>query len=77
MIAWAKANPGKLTVGTNGEGDFPHMTFEHLGVSANIKFTHVAYKGVSQVVTDLAGGQLMVGIALGLVVLHCMLVLVP
>lgn len=63
MIAWAKANPGKLTVGTNGEGGFPHMTFEHLGVAANIKFTHVPYKGASQVVTDLAGGQLMVGIA--------------
>ena len=63
MIAWAKANPGKLTVGTNGEGGFPHMTFEYLGVSANFKFTHVPYKGASQVVTDLAGGQLMVGVA--------------
>jgi len=63
MIAWAKANPGRLTVGTNGEGGFPHMTFEHLGISANIKFTHVPYKGASQIVTDLAGGQLMVGIA--------------
>ena len=63
MIAWAKANPGKLTVGTNGEGGFPHMTFEHLAMSANIKFTHVPYKGAAQIVTDLAGGQLMVGIA--------------
>jgi tripartite-type tricarboxylate transporter receptor subunit TctC len=63
MIAWAKANPGKLTVGTNGEGGFPHMTFEHLAISANIKFTHVPYKGAAQIVTDLAGGQVMVGIA--------------
>jgi tripartite-type tricarboxylate transporter receptor subunit TctC len=63
MIAWAKANPGKLTVGTNGEGGFPHMTFEHLAIAANIKFTHVPYKGAAQIVTDLAGGQLMVGIA--------------
>jgi tripartite-type tricarboxylate transporter receptor subunit TctC len=63
MIAWAKANPGKLTVGTNGEGGFPHMTFEHLAMSANIKFTHVPYKGAAQIVTDLAGGQLMVGVA--------------
>jgi len=30
MIAWAKANPGKLTVATNGEGGFPHLAFEHL-----------------------------------------------
>ena len=63
MLAWAKANPGKLTVGTNGEGGFPHMTFERLGIAANITFTHVPYKGASQVITDLAGGQLMAGVA--------------
>ena len=30
MIAYAKANPGRLTVATNGEGGFPHLAFEHL-----------------------------------------------
>ncbi len=30
MVAYAKANPGKLTVATNGEGGFPHLAFEHL-----------------------------------------------
>src|SRR6266545_3599162 len=30
MVAYAKANPGRLTVATNGEGGFPHLAFEHL-----------------------------------------------
>src|SRR5256885_16548199 len=30
MVRYAKANPGKLTVATNGEGGFPHLAFEHL-----------------------------------------------
>src|SRR2546428_6361911 len=34
MVAWAKANPGKLTVATNGEGGFPHLAFEQLRVMA-------------------------------------------
>ena len=62
MITWAKANPGKLTVASNGEGGFPHLTFEHLAKAAGITFTHIPYKGSAAVVTDLAGGQVMVGI---------------
>jgi tripartite-type tricarboxylate transporter receptor subunit TctC len=62
MIAYAKANPGKLTVGTNGEGGFPHLTFEHLAQAGNFTFTHIPYKGANQVITDLMGGQIMVGI---------------
>ncbi len=62
MIEWAKANPGKLTLGTNGEGGFPHLAFEHLAQTANFKFTHVPYKGASQIITDLAGGQVMIAI---------------
>src|SRR5437588_10757260 len=41
MIAYAKANPGKLTVATNGEGGFPHLAFEHLRVMGGFSFTHV------------------------------------
>jgi tripartite-type tricarboxylate transporter receptor subunit TctC len=62
MIAWAKANPGKLTVGSNGEGGFPHLTFEHLAKAADFTFTHVPYKGSAAVITDMAGGQVMLGI---------------
>jgi tripartite-type tricarboxylate transporter receptor subunit TctC len=62
MIAWAKANPGKLTVASNGEGGFPHLVFEHLAKTAGITFTHVPYKGTAQIVTDMVGGQVMASI---------------
>jgi tripartite-type tricarboxylate transporter receptor subunit TctC len=62
MIAWAKANPGRLTLGTNGEGSFPHLAFESLRTMAGFTFTHVPYKGASQILTDVMGGQLMLGI---------------
>ena len=62
MIAWAKEHPGELTVGTNGEGGFPHLTFEYLAKTAKFEFTHVPYKGASQIIPDLIGGQIMVGL---------------
>jgi tripartite-type tricarboxylate transporter receptor subunit TctC len=62
MIAYAKANPGKLTVGTNGEGGFPHLAFEHLRVMGKFTFAHIPYKGSAQIATDLIGGQVMAGI---------------
>jgi tripartite-type tricarboxylate transporter receptor subunit TctC len=58
LIAYARANPGKLTVGTNGEGGFPHLAFEDLRLQANIKYLHVPYKGSSQIATELMGGQI-------------------
>jgi len=61
MIAWAKANPGKLSLATNGEGGFPHLAFELLGVMAHFKFLHVPYKGASQIATDVIGGQVQLG----------------
>jgi tripartite-type tricarboxylate transporter receptor subunit TctC len=62
MIAWAKANPGKLTVATNGDGGYPHLAFEYLAKMGGFKFAHVPYKGDSQVVADVIGGQVPVGI---------------
>ncbi len=62
MIAYAKANPGKLTVATNGEGGFPHLAFEQLRVMAGFTFTHVPYKGSAQIATDVIGGQVQVAI---------------
>lgn len=62
MIAYAKANPGKLTVATNGEGGFPHLAFEQLRVMAGFTFTHVPYKGSAQIVTDVIGGQVQAAI---------------
>ena len=62
MVAYAKANPGKLTVATNGEGGFPHLAFEHLRTMAGITYTHVPYKGSAAIATDIIGGQVQVGI---------------
>jgi tripartite-type tricarboxylate transporter receptor subunit TctC len=62
MVAWAKANPGKLTLATNGEGGFPHLAFENLAAMGGFKFQHVPYKGASQIVTDVMGGQVQLGI---------------
>ena len=62
MIAYAKANPGKLSVATNGEGGFPHLVFEHLRMMGNFSYNHIPYKGSAQIVTDLMGGQVQAGI---------------
>lgn len=62
MVAWAKANPGKLSLATNGEGGFPHLAFEHFAAMGGFKFQHVPYKGASQIATDVIGGQVQLGI---------------
>ena len=62
MIAYAKANPGKLTVATNGEGGFPHLAMEDMRIRGSFTYTHVPYKGSAQIVGDLIGGQVMAGI---------------
>ena len=62
MVKYAKANPGKLTVATNGEGGFPHLAFEHLRTMAGFTYTHIPYKGSAAIATDIIGGQVMVGI---------------
>ena len=62
LITWCKEHPGKLTVGTNGEGGYPHLTFEFLSRKAGFTFLHVPYKGAVQVTVDLLGGQVMAGV---------------
>jgi tripartite-type tricarboxylate transporter receptor subunit TctC len=62
MVAYAKANPGKLTVATNGEGGFPHLAFENLRTMAGITYTHVPYKGSAAIATDVIGGQVQAAI---------------
>lgn len=61
MVKFAKANPGKLTVATNGEGGFPHLAFEHLRTMADFSYTHVPYKGSAAIATDIIGGQVLAG----------------
>jgi tripartite-type tricarboxylate transporter receptor subunit TctC len=57
MIAYAKANPGKVTVASNGEGGFPHLAMEHLRLMAGFTYNHIPYKGSAQIATDVMGGQ--------------------
>ncbi len=62
MVQYAKANPGRLTVATNGEGGFPHLAFEHLRAMGGFTYTHVPYKGSAAIATDIIGGQVQAGI---------------
>jgi len=62
MVDWAKANPGKLTLASNGEGGFPHLAFENLAIMGGFTFQHIPYKGAAQIATDVIGGQVQLGI---------------
>ena len=61
LIAWAKANPGKLSFGSPGTGTAQHLNFERLLVQTDARMVHVPYKGASQLMTDLLAGNLPVG----------------
>jgi len=58
FIDYAKANPGKISYGTGGHASGGHLVGEGLAALANIKMTHIPYKGGSPAFTDLVGGQL-------------------
>src|SRR6478609_1212312 len=58
FIAYAKANPDKLTIGSAGVGTVTHLANELLRREAGIKFTHVPYRSTSNSITDLIGGQI-------------------
>lgn len=58
LIAHAKANPGKLSVGTPGIGSPHHLALAMLNVSAKIDLTHVPYRGTAPALNDLLGGQI-------------------
>ena len=58
LIAYARANPAKLTFGTTGEGAFLHFATELLRTKAGFTYLHVPYKTYVNVVTDLIGGRL-------------------
>jgi tripartite-type tricarboxylate transporter receptor subunit TctC len=58
LVKFAKANPGKLNYGTSGVGSINQFASELLAEAADIKMTHVPYKGMGPAVTDLLGGQI-------------------
>ena len=57
LIAYVKANPGKLSVASPGIGSGPHMSLELLKLMADIDIIHVPYRGGGQAISDLLGGQ--------------------
>src|SRR5262245_15639071 len=60
FIAYAKANPGKISVGTGGHGSTGHMASTLMMMSTGIKMVHLPYRGESLAMTDLLGGQVQV-----------------
>jgi tripartite-type tricarboxylate transporter receptor subunit TctC len=58
LITYAKANPNRVTFGSNGEGSFSHMTIEMLRVMAGFTYVHVPFKGGAQIATNLLGGHI-------------------
>jgi tripartite-type tricarboxylate transporter receptor subunit TctC len=60
FIAYAKANPGKINMGSPGVGTTPHMAGELFKFMTGVDMAHVAYRGSPQVLTDLLGGQVQV-----------------
>jgi tripartite-type tricarboxylate transporter receptor subunit TctC len=57
LISKAKAQPGKLTYGSSGEGSASHLTVELFQQAAGIEMLHVPYKGAAPAIADLLGGQ--------------------
>ena len=57
MIAYAKANPGKLNIGTAGHGSVAHIASEYLQASAGIKLTNVPFAGSTPLIQALLSGD--------------------
>ena len=71
FVAYARANPGKLNMGSSGNGSGSHLAAEEFMMASGTKFAHVPYRGGGQVISDLLGGQIQLTfIALGLAVEH-------
>ena len=58
LVAYAKANPGKLTVGSWGNGSQPHIVQSFMDLNFGTQTLHVPYKGEALLLTDLIGGQI-------------------
>jgi tripartite-type tricarboxylate transporter receptor subunit TctC len=58
LIAYAKANPGKVSFGSSGNGSSIHLSGELFNTLAKVEMVHVPYKGSAPAVTDLVGGQI-------------------
>jgi tripartite-type tricarboxylate transporter receptor subunit TctC len=59
LIAYAKANPGKMSYSSTGTGTSPHLLVEELAMKAGVQFLHVPYKGNADSTQALLGGHVM------------------
>ncbi len=58
LIAYAKANPGKINFGSAGNGSTPHLSGELLKSMAKVEMTHVPYRGTGPAMSDLVAGHI-------------------
>jgi tripartite-type tricarboxylate transporter receptor subunit TctC len=63
LIAYAKANPGKVNYGSAGVGSVNHITGEYFARAAGITLLHVPYRGTGPALTDLLGGHIPMALA--------------
>jgi tripartite-type tricarboxylate transporter receptor subunit TctC len=59
LIAWAKANPGKLSYGSTGVLTSPHLTMEDIAQRTGIELNHIPFKGSADMMQAILGGQIM------------------
>jgi tripartite-type tricarboxylate transporter receptor subunit TctC len=67
LVAYAKANPGRLSYGSSGSGTMQHLIGESIKLATGMDILHVPYKGGGPAINDLLGGQ--VDLAVGNVIL--------
>jgi tripartite-type tricarboxylate transporter receptor subunit TctC len=71
LIAYAKANPGKINYGSSGPGGISHLAAELFRSAAGIDIVHVPYRGAAPAVQDLLAGQVqMVVLDVGVLLPH-------
>jgi tripartite-type tricarboxylate transporter receptor subunit TctC len=58
LIAYSKANPGKMNTASTGNGTYTHLTLELFKLTTGADLTHVPYKGAAPAITDLLGRQI-------------------
>ncbi len=58
LIAYAKANPGKVNYGSAGIGTVGHVAGEYFAIATGIRLVHIPYKGTGPAITDLLGGHI-------------------
>lgn len=58
LVAWARANPGKVSFGSSGNGSAAHLSTELLKALTKTFMVHIPYRGAAAALTDLMGGQI-------------------